>query len=350
MLTLEGHLVSGLGRSAALTQLDWVRRQLIDLAGIDPYPGTVNLVLKDAAAQWCWQTWQTLPSLTLEPAEAGFCRARCFPVRICGEIPAVVLLPEIRGYPKNQLELVAALPIREHFALAEAARIRVELCQPLPVKAVLFDIDGTLVDSVGAYLEVARIAADAYDYQVTAEHVRQALATGSSFWKTVVPPDLADREAITTALSMHAAREWPRVLKQHGKVFAGLAQTLDVLKALGIRLGIVSGARAEVLELLSVAGLLERFETIILGQDVAQRKPDPEGILKCLGQLKLAPGDAVYVGDAPVDIQASRAAGVRVVGVLSGVGDSAMLSTHGPDRLASSHAKLPALLVPAENA
>jgi len=344
MTVIEGHLVHGLGQSADLTQIDWVRSQLIELTGIDPHPGTVNLALADEENRRRWQSWRELPGHTVEPAEVEFCRARCYPVRISGRIPAAVLFPEIKGYPEDKVELVAALPIRKHLSLAENSLIRVDLCRPLPTKVVLFDIDGTLVDSVGAYLEVARVAAEAFGLEVTEEHVHHALATGSNFWKGVVPPGRRDEDAIMKELSMHAAREWPRVLKEFGKMFAGLAETLDALKALGIKLGIVSGARPEVLDLLRTAGLLDYFEAIVLGDDVSKGKPDPEGLFKCLRQLNISPAEAVYVGDSPVDIQASRAAGVRVVGVLTGVGDSATLSTHWPDRLASSHTKLPAML------
>ena len=344
MSVIEGHLVCGLGQSANFTQIDWVRRQLIDLAGIDPHPGTVNLELTDGENRKRWQSWQELPTHTIESAEVGSCRARCYPVRISGRIPAAVLLPDVEGYPENKVELVAALPVRKHLSLDVNALIKVDLCQPLAAKAVLFDIDGTMVDSVGAYLEVARGAAEAFGFEVTEEHVHRALATGSNFWKGVVPPGRSDEDAIVKELSMHAAREWPRVLKEFGKMFAGLAETLDALKALGIKLGIVSGARPEVLDLLRTAGLLDHFEAIVLGSDVSKSKPDPEGLFKCLRQLNVSPAEAVYVGDSPVDIQASRAAGVRVVGVLTGVGDSATLSTHWPDRLASSHTKLPAML------
>lgn len=346
MTVINGQLVHGLGRSADFTQIDWVRRQLIDIAGIDPHPGTVNLVLEDEENLRVWQSWRKLPAHIIEPAEVEFCRARCYPVRISGRIPAAVLLPEIKGYPENKVELVAALQVCKHLSLGANAPIRVDLCRPLPAKAVLFDIDGTLVDSVGAYIEVARGAAGTFGFDVTEEHVHRALATGSNFWKGVVPPGRRDEDAIVKELSMHAAREWPRVLKEFGKLFAGLAETLDALKALGIKLGIVSGARPEVLELLGAEGLLDRFEVIILGSDVTKGKPDPEGILKCMSLLNVSPAETIYVGDAPVDIQASRAAGVRVVGVLSGVGDSAMLSTHWPDRLVSSHVKLPDLVVP----
>jgi HAD superfamily hydrolase (TIGR01549 family) len=343
---IEGRLVRGLGRAADFTQIDWVRRRLIELAGIDPYPGTVNLALADEENRARWKRWRDQPGHAMEPANTAFCRARCYPVRIAGCIPAALLLPEVADYPEDKVELVAALPLREHLSLGEGDTISIELCRPLAARAVLFDIDGTLVDSVSAYFEVARIAAEALGLKATMEQVRESLATGGNFWKGVVPQDRDDADAVAKALSAHAAREWPRVLREHGKVFAGLAQTLDSLKGLGIRLGIVSGARPEVLELLRAGGILERFDAVVLGADVSSRKPDPAGIFKCLQQLGVAPDAAIYVGDTPVDIQASRAAGVRAVAVLTGAGDSALLSSHGPDRLIFSHTKLAEIVEP----
>lgn len=325
-------------------QLDWVRSQLKELVGIDPFPGTLNLALEDEASLACWQQWRSMAGYPLEPATAGFCSARCYPVRVADNVPAAVLLPDVADYPDNKVELVAALPIRRHLSLGDSARLRVELCRPLAVRAVLFDLDGTLVDSVSAYIEVARCAAAPFGLEVTGGQVRTALASGGSFWKGIVPEGRADGAAIARELSAHASRAWPRVLKEHARLFDGLVQTLDTLKALGIQLGIVSGARPEVLELLRPDNILDRFDAVILGPDVSKPKPDPEGILKCLHQLGVAPGEALYVGDAPVDIQASRAAGVHVASVLTGAGDSAMLSAWGPDRIVASHARLPTMV------
>jgi HAD superfamily hydrolase (TIGR01509 family) len=340
-MTIDGHLVHGLGLAKNLTQIDWVRRQLIDLAGIDPHPGTLNLTLKDAANLTRWQNWCSTAGDVIEPEDPDFCRARCFPVRVEGRFPAAVLLPEAEGYPVDKMELVAALPIRTHLSLADNARVRVDLCQPLEAAAILFDIDGTLVDSVGAYFEVARIAAEPFGFVVTEEHIRYSLATGKNFWKGLIPQDQRDADAILKELFTRAAAQWPQVLLEFGTLFNGVAQTLETLHCRGIRLGIVSGARPEVLELLRAEGILEYFDTIILGSDVTRGKPDPEGICKGLSRLKVQPDKALYVGDAPIDIQASHAAGVRAVSVLTGAADSALLSAHEPDRLISSHARLP---------
>jgi phosphoglycolate phosphatase len=339
-MIIAGRLVRGLGRAAGFTRLDWVRRQLLELSGIDPHPGTVNLTLTGEAQLERWRTWRGMPGQPLEPPDAAFCRARCYSARIEDRIPAAIVLPEAPAYPEDKVELVAALAVRQHLSLDEGALLRVELCRPLAAKAVLFDIDGTLVDSVGAFVQVARVAARPHGLEVTEGQVRDCLATGSSFWKGIVPGDHPGRDAMSKAMAAEAAREWPRVLREHGRVFEGVVQTLDAMKRLGIALGIVSGARPEVLELLRAAGILDRFDAIVLAADVSRRKPDPEGIVKCLRQLRVAPERALYVGDTPIDIRASRAAGVRAIGVLSGACDSATLSAHEPDRLVFSHASL----------
>lgn len=344
---IEGRLVRGLGQATDFTQMDWVREQLVALAGIDPHPGTLNLVLADADNRRHWRHWRTLPGRTMDAGEAAFCNARCYPVTLQGRVPAAVILPEVADYPEDKVEVVAALPLRRHLALEEGSRVRMDLCRPLAARAVLFDIDGTMVDSVGAYLEVARDAAKAHGVEVTEQHVRHCLATGSNFWRGVVPDDRHDAEVVRQSLSAHAARAWPRVLREHGRVFADLVPTLDAMKAAGMVLGIVSGARPEVLELLRDEGVLDRFDAILLGDDVARRKPHPEGIETCLGKLGIRREEAVYVGDAPVDIQASRAAGVGAVAVLTGAADSATLSAHGSDRLVARLAGLMDVIEPA---
>ena len=346
MTRIEGRLVVGLGKAADFTQIDWVRRQLQERAGIDPHPGTVNLRIEDSASLANWRDWCDTPGQTLAPEDAEFCSARCYPVRIGGRIPAAVLVPQVPGYPQDKLEMVAAVAVRSSLSLGEGDRVSVELCRPHPARAVVFDIDGTMVDSIGAYLEVARLASAPFGVEVSVQQVRKSLRGNGRFWDQVLPQDFPEREAAMRQMSAHAAREWPQVLRGHARVFAGLAQTLDTLKQSGMLLGIVSGARAEVLELLREDGILDRFDAVVLGEDVARRKPDPEGLLKCLAKLRIDAGQAVYVGDTQVDIQASRAAGMHAVAVLSGAADSAQLSLCEPDRLIWSHANLPQIVQP----
>jgi len=347
---IEGRFVRGFGQAAHFTRIEWVRRQFVELAGIDPFPGTVNLMLDDDSNRDRWRHWREQAGARLAREDLSFCEANCYPACVEGRIPAAIVVPQVDGYPLDKLELVAALPLRRHLALEEGMRVRIELCRPLAAKAVLFDLDGTLVDTIGAYVQIARVAASAHGFEITEQHVRESLCSGGNFWKGIVPDTHPDGAEVRRALTAHAAREWPRVLREQGRMLEGLVDTLDALKRKGVALAIVSGARPEVLELFRDDDLLARFDAVILGADVARRKPDPEGIVKALDKLGVAPGEAVYVGDAPVDIQASRAAGVRAVAVLTGAGDSALLSAHEPDRLIASHAKLDGIIAPVNRA
>lgn len=345
MTIIEGRLVRGLGQGAGFTQIDWVCEQLLALAGIDPYPGTLNLALEDEHHRTRWRNWREQPGQRLTTPQQSSCNARCYPVKIEGCIPAAVILPEVPDYPDAKLEIVAALPLREHLALAEGCRVRVELCRPLPVAAILFDLDGTLVDSTQAFLEVARCAAQPHGLTVTARHVRDSLATGSNFWRDILPRDWPDYASVMKSMTTHARQVWPDILRKHGKIFAGSAEILAALKRQGIRLAVVSGAYSAVLELLRASDLLEMFDAVVLGSDVAKPKPDPEGIHKCLRQLGVAADAALYVGDTPIDVQACRAAGVYAIGVLTGAGTSASLSAQAPDRLIGTLAGLPDCVV-----
>ena len=77
---------------------------------------------------------------------------------------------------------------------------------------------------------------------------------------------------------------------------------------------------------------------------MARRRPDPGALLKCLANLRTPAAQAIYVGDTQVVIQASRAAGMHAVAVLTGADDDAQLSLCEPDRLIWSHARLPEIV------
>ena len=341
---LSGQLVTGRGQAAGFTQLDWVRRQTIAQAGIDPYPGTVNLHLPDPASIATWRTLRSAPSLTVKPPDSAFCSAQLIPLQL-GGLAAAAIIPGIANYPENTIEVVAAVNVREQLALADGHRVTLEPWTNKRVRACVFDVDGTLFDSVNAYHELAIRAARPFGYAVTIEHVRNALVTGSNFWSDVVPGDVPQREMHIRAMG-HSARDiWMPVLREHARIFPALVETLQALQRQGIVLGIMTNASPALIELLREAGIAHYFSVIVTNADVKKRKPDPEGIRLCLERMGIAPADAAYVGDTPLDIDASRAAGVHAFGVLTGAGDGPMLTRAGADRLLANLDLLPSLLV-----
>jgi HAD superfamily hydrolase (TIGR01662 family) len=281
---ISGRLVTGQGEGASFTRLPWAREQFLARLGIDPHPGTFNLVLDEADARSSWEALQARRGEPIQPPEPGFCTARCYPVRLEGWLPGAIVLPELPGYPAGQVEVISALPLRETLSRSDGDRVSLEASDPLRVRGVLFDVDGTLVDS----LEASRVVA--------------------------------------------------------ARVVAGLRETLETLRGQAARLGIATGSDEVSCEPLHREGLMGYFAAAFTSRDVEPRKPDPEVLLECAAALGVEPKEAVYVGDTPLDIGAAKTAGMAAVAVLTGAGDSALLSRSGPDRIIASVALLPDLL------
>jgi HAD superfamily hydrolase (TIGR01509 family) len=176
--------------------------------------------------------------------------------------------------------------------------------------------------------------------------VREALNSQGMFWDLVISdPALRSDELIAT-LRRETMRHWKAVLEEQVVVFPGLRETLEVLRGGGVRLAIYTGSRGESFAPLEKAGLLDFFEVILTRADVEQAKPHPEGILRCLEALNVAPAQAAYVGDSVPDMSAGLAAGVQAIGMLTGAADSAALSIAGAHRLAADYRSLLEILLP----
>src|SRR5262249_49748326 len=110
---IVGRLASGIGHGAPFTRLGWARRQVIEKLGIDPFPGTVNLILEDSRYQPAWERLKREPGVRIANTEPGACDcdARCYPISIEGRIDAAIVIPEISGYSPNLVEIIATTRI-----------------------------------------------------------------------------------------------------------------------------------------------------------------------------------------------------------------------------------------------
>jgi len=343
-LNLSGRVVTGQGDGANFTDLEWAQRQFIQKLGIHPFPGTLNLTIESPNDLRIWMELRNSSGVQVVPPDDRWCTARCYPVRVMNHAPGAIVYPEVAGYPEDQIEVIAALSLRQLFDLADGDLLALEVNRPLKVGAIIFDVDGTLVDSIDAYRVVAQKAAESLDILVTSEMIREALNTHQSFWEMVLPQERDSRGQMIEELKSRAADLWPQVLSVHGRVMPGLAETLAILRSRGAKLAIFTGSNIGTFQPLEDQDLLRFFDIIVTGRDVDKRKPDPEGLLKCARMLAMSPARCAYVGDTPIDIKASQAAGMASVAVLSGAGDSALLSAQGPDWIIHSIAQLPDVL------
>jgi CTP-dependent riboflavin kinase len=128
-LRLTGTLRRGLGEATGFTALDWVRRAFRDRLGIDPHPGTVNLALESAAARAAWAAVKRRPPVVVRPPDPAFCDAHCYRARILGPagaaIAAAIVIPQVAGYPPDQVELIASVGVRDALGLSDGDPVTV---------------------------------------------------------------------------------------------------------------------------------------------------------------------------------------------------------------------------------
>ena len=97
--------------------------------GIDPFPGTLNLVLEDVESIDVWHRLQKTPGVRIENPNDGpnDCDGRCYPVTIEGRIDAAIVLPEVPGYSPVQIELIAAVCLRDALQVDDGDALRLEI-------------------------------------------------------------------------------------------------------------------------------------------------------------------------------------------------------------------------------
>jgi pyrophosphatase PpaX len=176
---------------------------------------------------------------------------------------------------------------------------------------VLFDLDGTVVDSGRIILASMRHAT---------RTVLEREIPDAELMAAVGGPGL---EAQMRAFAPDRVDELVRVYREHNEPLhdelescLGIEAVLVRLRDEGRRLGIVSAKRRRTVELaFAQVPISHLFEVIVGGDDTVRQKPDPEPLLYALGRLGADPAEAAYVGDSPYDMQAARAGGLYAVGV-----------------------------------
>ena len=187
---------------------------------------------------------------------------------------------------------------------------------------VLFDLDGTVIDTGSIILASMRHAA---------ETVLGGEYSDAQLLASVGGPGL---EAQMHALDPTRVDELVRVYRAHNELLhetigpcAGMDDVLDELKERGHRLGIVTAKRRETVDLAFARIPIEHlFDVVVGGDETTEHKPHPAPLLLALERLGARPEDAAYVGDSPFDMQAAKAAGLYAIGVSWG-------RIHAPERL-----------------
>lgn len=121
-MELEGVVCPGLGEGARFTAIDWVIEEFRLKLGFVPSPGTFNLHMAGAHWDSVRGRLQTEAGIGITPA-AGFCAAKCFTVRIAGQVAGAVVFPDMDDYPSSKFEIVAPVPVRSTLGVRNGDRV-----------------------------------------------------------------------------------------------------------------------------------------------------------------------------------------------------------------------------------
>jgi HAD superfamily hydrolase (TIGR01509 family) len=187
------------------------------------------------------------------------------------------------------------------------------------VTALIFDLDGTLVDTVYAHVFAWQRALGRSGLAIDGWRIHRRIGmSGGLFTRAVARElgrELTDEEA---AQIQDAHGELFRELLPERRALPGAAELLADLRAMGVTHGIAtSGRRPDIDASLEALGVPEDIVVVQRG-DVARAKPEPDLFVECARRLDAPPGECYVVGDAVWDLLAARRAGMLSVGLLSG--------------------------------
>lgn len=208
-------------------------------------------------------------------------------------------------------------------------------------ETVLFDLDGTVVDSGAIILASMRHATrEVLGRDYSDDELLQAVGgPGLEAQMSALAPEHVDR-----LVDVYRAHNEP--LHDGLEACPGMEEVLVRLHEEGRRLGVVTAKRRVTVELaFDRVPLGHLFETIVGGDETERHKPDPEPLLLGARRLGADPTAAAYVGDSPFDVRAAKAAGMFAVAVTWGrIHDSARLEAEQPDAIVDRAEELLAVL------
>jgi 2-phosphoglycolate phosphatase len=207
------------------------------------------------------------------------------------------------------------------------------------IGAVIFDLDGTLLDTKEILFTVVEKALERVDLpRVPREALVEAAAEGDFDWNRVLPDESEDRkEELIARVRAVISEIYPRLLEERAALIPGAAGLLKALSGTGTKIGLVTSTPRRYMDIklraLRRSGIEDLFGVILGADDVEKKKPAPDPLLECAKRLGVTPGECVYVGDMRLDIKAGKSAGMKTVGVLTGFDNHKTLEVENPDMI-----------------
>ena len=196
-------------------------------------------------------------------------------------------------------------------------------------QAAIFDVDGTLIDSVDLHAMAWHDALTRFGHPVGFDQVRAQIGKGGD---QLIPVFLSEAEQQDHGEDMEAWRgkRFKDAYLPMVRPFSAVPDLLARLRATGLGIAVATSAKRDELDTyLDIAGIAHLVQEAACAQDAARSKPAPDIFEATLGKLGLPAAEAVALGDTPYDAEAATRLGLPIIGVLSGGFPEAALRRSG---------------------
>ena len=205
------------------------------------------------------------------------------------------------------------------------------------MKCAIFDLDGTLIDSVPVYFKLMETILETIGLPPAPKSVVSEFMTGGGLAviEKLVPEDLQHKKDKIIKEFMRVGTKTSRsAFKDQVKLFDGVPRLFDRLVGLKIPIGIVTSTERLYIDRkltpLEKNDIKKHLDVVIAIEDAPRKKPFPDPLIECSRRLGVRVEKCVYIGDSHVDIRAANAAGMMSIGVLSGLDDHETLMAENP--------------------
>ncbi len=310
-ITFKANFLSGVGKGAFFVNIDWVKEGIRKKFGFLPFPGTLNLKVKKEDFE---KLQKIIPKgYVLIPPASSFCVARFLKGKV-GEVEGVFVFPEERVWlHRNVLEFIAPYKVKERMELKEGDQVECAVFFKFTPDAVIFDLDGALVDPSEAYEEILKIISQKFKLlPPSKEEIKNLIKGRKDPWSFIF--STLDKEKLEEAKNLDKML-LPQIYPKKTKLLPYAVELIKELKKKGIKLAICTNQLElsnEIHELLEEKGIKDFFDLIIVRR-LGEYFDKKEAIKICCEKFGVDILFSVYVTDDKKEAELCKEIGIQCI-------------------------------------